>query len=173
MDDENDNSERQESHLRIVADAFHIDRGEAYYQVEFRDRAGQSRKIGIPREQFQTPSQVARTLVGADADLPDDQKAAVAIIKAAVEEMSTKRIQLTSRSGWHEDSFVYFNQTFGSLRDKLFHEGASLIDPALGLQQGTLEAWRQGMERPCKYSDYLVFGLGVSASGPLIHLLGD
>jgi hypothetical protein len=43
----------------------------------------------------------------------------------------------------------------------------------LGLQFGSAQAWREGLRRPCKYSDYLVFAASVAFSGPLFELAAE
>jgi len=41
------------------------------------------------------------------------------------------------------------------------------------LRQGTANAWRDGLKRACRYSDFLLFALSVPASGPLLDLVGE
>jgi len=57
-------------------------------------------------------------------------------------------------AGWHGDSFVYPGETFGPLANKLVHVGPNEIDPALGLRNGQLNDWREGLRRGCKSSDF-------------------
>ena len=54
----------------------------------------------------------------------------------------------------------------------MIYLGAPDIDPALGLKQGTVEAWREGMVEPCEHSDFLVFAASVPAAGPLLEICG-
>jgi hypothetical protein len=63
--------------------------------------------------------------------------------------------------------------TFGPLAGKLKHDGASDIDPALGLKHGSLQVWKEGLKNPCRYSDYLIFAVSVAFSGPLFDLAGE
>ena len=70
--------------------------------------------------------------------------------------------------------FVYLTETFGDLAGELHHEGASDIDPALGLRQRHRQGLARRIERcPCRYSDFLLFALSVPASGPLLDLIGE
>ena len=159
--------------LAIVATEFHMERRESYYKVQFRDVEGKTRTILIGRELFTTPSKVVAELLKANADLPDNPKDAVEMVKQAVATRSNRTGQITSRTGWHDTSFVYPGETFGPLAGKLKHDGASDIDPALGLKHGSLQVWKEGLKNPCRYSDYLIFAVSVAFSGPLFDLAGE
>jgi hypothetical protein len=159
--------------LKIKATVYHVTRDESFYQTEFRTVDGVRKTKLIGREQFRRPTTVVDVLLKAHADLPDDDKKAVRLVKSAVRDRSSKTCRLTNRTGWYGDSFVYLTETFGELAGELHHEGASDIDPALGLRQGTAEAWRDGLKAACRYSDFLLFALSVPASGPLLDLIGE
>jgi uncharacterized protein DUF927 len=159
--------------VKIKATVYHVTRDESFYQTEFRTVDGVKKRKLIGREQFRRPTTVVDLLLRAHADLPDDHKKAVRLVEAAVRDRSKRTYQVTNRTGWYGGSFVYLNQTFGELAGKLRHEGSSEIDPALGLQQGTAEAWRDGLKGACRHSDFLVFALSVPASGPLLHLIEE
>jgi hypothetical protein len=159
--------------LSIKATVYHVTRDESFYETEFRtvDAVKKAKLIG--REQFRRPSTVVDILLRSHAELPDDDKEAVRLVRAAVRDRSSRTYRLTNRTGWYGDSFVYLTETFGDLAGKLRHEGASDIDPALGLRQGTAEAWCAGLKNPCRDSDFLLFALSVPASGPLLDLIGE
>jgi hypothetical protein len=160
--------------LKIKATVYHVTREESYYVVECRTVDGAKRKMLIGREQFRKPTGVVDILLKAHADLPVDDKKAVGVVKKALRDRSKRTYALTNRTGWEGgDCFVYLTETFGELAGKLQHEGSSEIDPALGLQRGTLETWREGLRRPCRYSDFLLFALSVPASGPLLDIIGE
>jgi hypothetical protein len=159
--------------LKVLASVFHETKQESYYQVRYRTVDGASKKTLIGREIFHKPMNAVTTLLKAHAALPDDGKAAARLIKRALSKKSQRQFRITSRTGWYSDSFVYLTKTFGALAGKLRHEGRCEIDPALGLSQGTGQAWRDGMREPCKFSDFLVFTLSVPASGPLLDSIGQ
>ena len=132
--------------LVIVATEFHIERRESYYKVRFRDLDGQKRTMLIGRELFTTPPKVVAELLKANADLPDNSETAVQLVKQAVATRSNRSRRITNRTGWHDtSSFVYPGETFGPLAGKLKYEDSSAIDPALGLSNGSVEAWREGL----------------------------
>jgi hypothetical protein len=159
--------------LKIKATIYHVTREESFYLVEYRTVDGAKKTKLIGREQFRKPTGVVDILLKAHADLPDDEKKAVNAVKEALRNRSKRTYDLTNRTGWYRDSFVYLTETFGELAAKLRHEGPSEIDPALGLQHGTLEAWREGLRKPCRYSDFLLFALSVPGSGPLLDIIGE
>ena len=159
--------------IAIVATEFHIERRESYYKVRFRDLDGQKQTILIGRELFTTPSKVVAELLKANADLPDNPKAAVELVKQAVATRSKRTRRITIRTGRHDTSFVYPGQTFGPLDGKLKLEDTSAIDPALGLRRGSLQAWREGLTNSFRHSDYLIFAASVAFSGPLFELAGE
>jgi hypothetical protein len=159
--------------LKINATIYHVTREESFYSVEYRTVDGAKKTKFIGRELFRKPTCVVDILLKAHADLPDDEKKAVDAVREAVRNRSNRTYDLTNRTGWYGDSFVYLTETFGELAGKLRHEGCSEIDPALGLQRGTPEAWREGLRRPCRYSDFLLFALSVTGSGPLLDAIGE
>src|ERR1700730_3920562 len=76
--------------LAIVATEFHIERRESYYKVQFRGLDGQKRTIAIGRELFTTPYKVVAELLKANANLPDNLKTAVELVKRAVATRRTR-----------------------------------------------------------------------------------
>ena len=159
--------------LAIIATEFHVERRESYYKVRFRDLDGKKQTILIGRELFTKPSGVVAELLKANADLPDDRKSAVELVKQAVATRSQRTRRITIRTGWHQTSFVYPGRTFGPLAQKLKHEVTTVIDPALGQTRGSLQAWRKGLTNSFRHSDYLIFAASVAFSGPLFELAGE
>ncbi len=159
--------------LAIEATEFHVERRESYYKVRYCDLDGQNQTMLIGRELFTNPSRVVAQLLKANADLPDNPSAAVRLVRHAHANRSKERRRITVRTGWHGSSFVYPGETFGPLAGTLSHEGADGIDPALGLKEGTLEGWREGLRNGFEASDYLIFAASVAFSGPLFDLAGE
>ena len=58
-----------------------MERRESYYKVRFRDLEGHKQTILIGRELFTKPSKVVAELLKANADLPDEPKAVVKLVK--------------------------------------------------------------------------------------------
>jgi Domain of unknown function (DUF927) len=159
--------------LAIVATEFHLELRQSYYKVQFYDLEGQKQIIRLGRELFTTPSKVVAELLKANANIPDDLKTALRMVMHAHAHRSTRSWRVTIRTGFHGNSFVYPTKTFGPEADTLKHEGESSIDPALGLQHGSVQAWWQGLKRAFHRSDYLIFAASVALSGPLFEVAGE
>jgi uncharacterized protein (DUF927 family) len=168
--------ERVKSHrpLRITRTIINIDRQEAFYEVQHRDVHGQQQKLNLARELFLHRSKVVERLLKVGAALPDDQAAAVEIVKKAIESKSQDTLRITERAGWYEDeTFVYPNETFGKLAGQIVYQAPHDLDPAFGLRAGSLEEWREGLRQPCRHSDYLIIAIGQKASNALLELIGE
>jgi hypothetical protein len=159
--------------VKITATNYHITKQESYYRVRFQTVDGKPKEILIGRELFHKPARVVDALLQAHAALPDNHKTAIKLVKKAFSKRSNRQFRVTSRTGWYDGSFVYLTKTFGPLAEQLKHDGQTDIDPALGQHQGKSKAWREGMRLPCKYSDFLIFTIGVAASGPLLELIDE
>ena len=85
--------------IAIVATEFHIERRKSYYKVRFRDIDGQKQTMAIGRELFTTSSKVVAELLKANADLPDNPKAAVGLVEQAVATRSKRTRRITIRTG--------------------------------------------------------------------------
>ena len=153
----------------------HVGKGLSFYRVRFKDLGGNQCWLDIPRRLFAKPSEVAGLLLDAHADLTDTKQCVV----EALEQLGNKpTLKLTDRLGWDDgvgdgSSFVYFGKTYGAARDSLQLDDDPNRNAALGKKLGTLEKWRDGLNEPCKYSDHLVFSIGVAGSGPLYGLIGN
>jgi hypothetical protein len=160
--------------VRITATVLNIDRNETFYEVVYRDMDGKSRTKRIPKELFRIPTKVIDILSKAYADLPDDSVAAVALVKDALQTKSDHKYRVTGRSGWYEAAtIVYPTKTFGKLAGKLIFESSSDIDPALGMQGGTVEEWREGLREPCNHSDFLILTISAMAASALLDIIGE
>jgi hypothetical protein len=162
-----------EPRIRITATVLDIDRNESSYEVSYVDLDGRDRIKRIGRELFLDPKKVVDLLVKTHADLPDDRKAAVALVKEALHSKVDRKYCVTAKSGWHDDqNFVFPTTTFGKRAGDLVWDGSD-IDPALGQTQGTLADWCEGMREPVKYSDFLVFACSVPGASSLLDVVGE
>jgi len=162
-------------HIEIERPVQHISKGLSFYRVRFKDLEGKQCWLDIPRRLFTKPSEVVRLLLDAHADLPDIKQC---IVEALEHVGSKPTLKLTDRLGWDDgvgdgSSFVYFDKTYGPAHDSLQLDDDPDRNAALGKKSGTLEKWREGLEEPCRFSDHLVFAIGVAASGPLYGIIGN
>ena len=109
------NVPKSRNKLKIKATVYHVTRDESFYQTEFRTVDGKKKTKLIGSEQFRRPSTIVATLLRAHADLPDEGEEAVRLVKEAVRDRSNKKYELTNRTGWYGESFVYLTETFGEL----------------------------------------------------------
>ena len=81
--------------------------------------------------------------------------------------------RITSRTGWHGQSFVLPDITIGPDADILIHASRKASKPVQPATQGHLDDWLDGLKDPCRASSYLTFGIGLAFAGPLLHLVGQ
>jgi hypothetical protein len=158
----------------ITSTIMDLDRGETFYEVAYLDLEGRQQICRIPRALFQRPAKVIDELLRVGAALSDKPSVAKKHIQDAVDRKSDKVTHLTGRAGWCEaNTFVYPGNTFGKNDGRVFYERRDGLDPALGLIAGSLEAWREGLRRPCKHSDYLIMLIGAKASNAILEAIGE
>jgi hypothetical protein len=159
--------------IRITASVFHIDIAESFYEVQFPTLGGEVKTLRVARELFRIPTKVADALVKAGADLADPVQA----VKSAIEALLLNKpphSESTRRTGWQDgSSFVYPTETFGRLAGQQLYDGLNQINPTLGVANGLLLAWKDGLREPCKFSDYLVFTASVGPASCLLDIIGQ
>lgn len=165
--------------FEIVRPVRHLENGESFYRVSFKDVDGNRQRADLPRKLFSKPREAASALLDAHAAFPmsaEDQKQAVA--DALAEAQGAPTLTLTKRLGWHGNadhgySFVYFDKTFGPGRSTIELDPSSINNSALGKRAGTLTDWIEGLREPCLFSNELVMALGIAASGPVYSIIGN
>ena len=168
--------ERVKSHLplQVTRTIINVDRQETFYEVQYRDIEGQQQKLNLPRELFQRPTKIVEQLLKVGAALPDDQKAAVDIIKSATKTKADTTLRVTERPGWYQgETFVYPGETLGKLAGQIVYQTPGELDPALGMRAGSLAGWREGLREPCQHSDHLIIAIGEKASNALLEPIGE
>jgi Domain of unknown function (DUF927) len=160
--------------LQITCTIINVDQQATFYEVQYRDIEGQQRKMNLPRELFLRPTKVVEQLLKVGAALPDDRPAADDIVNNAIKLKANATLRVTERAGWYErESFVYPGETFGKLAGQIVYLAPRELDPAFGLRAGSLVGWREGLREPCRYSDYLIIGIGEKASNALLELIRE
>lgn len=159
--------------IQITASLFHIDNAESFNDVQFPILGGKTKTLRIARELFRIPTKVADLLVRAGADLADPVQA-VKNVQEALLTSKPPHSELTGHTGWIDaSSFVYPTETFGRLSGQLLYDGLNQINPTLGVSNGSLVAWKDGLREPCKFSDYLVFTTSVGPASCLLDIVGQ
>lgn len=142
--------------------------------ISFRDAAGIHKRYTLPM----------RLLSGEDRELRGillDLGLCIAPLKKARQLLTNylslsrpkKLMRSVSATGWYKNSFVLASDLiFGSFGDEeLIFQSDSSCQSKYSVS-GTLEQWRQEVAGLCGGNSRLLFALGVSFLGPLLHLLG-
>jgi hypothetical protein len=138
---------RRAKHVRAHRHADGRKRG--HYEIQYSDVEGAQKTCMLPREFFQRPTRVVEQLLKVGASLPHNNKAALDIVKRAVETIGDSTRRITRRGGRYEyESFVYPGETFGKLKGRIIYQKSEELDPALGRKAGSFEAWRDGLREP-------------------------
>ena len=173
MSEARDFSLSETSSLWVQALIYNVDTGTYLMDVRFRDIAGRVRCVRIERALMREPFRVVGRLLDAGAKLPVERKAQVEAVHSALHKVAVEQYSITSRGGWHNNSFVTPTRTFGSAARTMKFVGPSSIDPSYGLQGGTFENWRDGLTPACEASSYITFALTVGYAAPLLDIFGE
>lgn len=138
--------------------------------LEFRYRRVDDKKLTttlVPAELQDHPGQLLRSLRAAGALLPE-RAAALKLIGHALSSVGQAPVRLViDATGWHNRSFVFWDETLGSDAGKLEHSRPKAMQHGRGRQKGTLEAWKAALEEPCRYSPELIFGISAAFAAPI------
>lgn len=89
------------------------------------------------------------------------------LIRYIRENPTTNRFQITDHIGWHGNTYVMPNQTFGINNYHLMHCNQHKYST-----KGTLEEWQRQISVQCTIHNRLVFALSVAFSGSVLSILG-
>ena len=165
-----DNTEVHPSDMRVVRFERRIDRPrpEGVIIFDYPAKGGRRGTVSISADYCDDPVKVLRELRRELADLPRDRTQALAVVDEVLAAgVDAPVFELTSRTGWYDESFVLPGKTFGPKRDTL------RFSPPVGgvcgrdRDAGTLEGWRNGLRRSCAASSILTFAIAAAFSAPL------
>ena len=148
-----------------------IETSDFFWHLRFQCEAGKARYIEVLRGT--APAKVVEMLrrKGWVGTQPGTETAYIEGILRAQNKPVTKR---TAVSGWHDDIYVHARQTIGASRAEFQKIKISTnIEDAFLLSSGKYELWRNELEKPCRYSYYLCFGIGVAFVGPILKFIDE
>lgn len=152
--------------------------GAYYLSISFRTDCGIQTAL-LPRSQKARPDAIITTLLDLGAILPDTAKDQRALVETALRAEVASGEFVTPNVGWHEDTFVLPDVTIGPKSGKLrylFQEawGGRYFNPQMigDYTSGTLEAWREGLVEPCRFSSFLPAVMCTSFAAPLLEKVG-
>jgi hypothetical protein len=162
---------KSKPHIDVVHEIEDIDTGNYFFEVRFSTRGSRQEKILIRRSRIRHLGEVQDQLMDKGAHLYFGTKAAAPDIETALTAPPVKgMIQKTTRTGWHDDSFVWQGGTHGSKHGKLSFLMEDKADPD-ELQSGELKEWKAGLEKPCESSKILVFALALGFAAPFLKFV--
>jgi Domain of unknown function (DUF927) len=158
--------------IEVVHKIENIDSGIYSLELRFEIRPPRVGTILIPRLEIKYPKRVQDKLLDKGASVYFKEEAGLEQIKEALARPPVEgRIQETSRTGWHGDSFVWQGGTHGPRHSRLrFRTEDETVDWA-ALTSGTLEACKSGLEIPCQRSKILVFALAMGFAAPFLKFV--
>jgi hypothetical protein len=141
--------------------------GSHWMNFEFNTIGGGQGSVLVERSLAAHPRRIVERMLHEGADIRSADLAKKEVQKAIVGASITESVKGTATVGWHGKTFVRPHCSIGPEK-YIFLKHSTSLSPL-----GTLSAWRQGLEGPCKRSRYLVFALSLGFAGPLIRLLDD
>jgi putative DNA primase/helicase len=150
-----------------------VDTNKYFLEIRFRDVDGGFQSLLASRDLQQSPGRIVEELLKHGAVMPSDPRTARQVVGEAIAEPPPRQRMLTRRRGWHDDSFVTSNRTYGPLENVLTLERDVSIDPGLDLRAGDLITWKEGIRSACEGSSYLTFAVALAFSAPLLALVGE
>jgi putative DNA primase/helicase len=158
--------------IRVIAKVHNLDTNRYLIELEFRNDDGQWSSVVLPRKIIRSGISAIDELLDRGAHLPTGPGLA-GQLAALLNVVPPRSYRMTSKTGWEGNSFVFPDITIGPDADTLIHASRKAASPLVPQMQGSLGAWLNGLEEPCRASSHLTFGIGVAFAGPLLHLVGQ
>jgi putative DNA primase/helicase len=128
---------------------------------------GHQVKLRLPSALVRHDWKVVGFLESHGVDLPTDPCKIVRSIQRAQPEHF---VRLVHRPGWHGEQFLLGADTLGKCSENLGLDERADAHVARVKIQGSLDDWKREIADCCTTSSYLVFGLAVGFSVPLLQL---
>ncbi|MDX6806158.1 DUF927 domain-containing protein [Terrihabitans rhizophilus] len=160
--------------LRIDSILHDIDTDQHEVRIAFQDLSGKQASTTLLRSQLRRPGDVLAKLMDRGWNAPADPSAAKAAVERMLRVPAPGISKVTSRHGWHgTNTYVHQAWTAGEEAGHLSYERASGDDDRAFLSAGSLEAWREGLAGPCRWSRFLTTGIAAAFAGPLLDLISE
>lgn len=165
------------THVRKIRNIEDEATGDAYIVFRIRKTCGRTGLVTVPREQADSAADLLQLFKRKNADLPTDEIKAKAIISRAILTRPLRHSLRVRHVGWRKGrkTFVLGRRIIGSRTGKL------RIDPPLWIDdhsarslrsRGTIEAWKDGVARPARYSSILRLAILAAFAAPLVRVSG-
>ncbi|WP_288774367.1 DUF927 domain-containing protein [uncultured Psychrobacter sp.] len=137
--------------------------------LEWLDYDGKTHKCAMPAESLRDSSEYQKQLLNEGLRLNND--ALKKLDAFFINHPTDKRVRCVNKVGWHHDSYVLPERTFGKDKDSIVYQPEYHAENVY-TQKGTLEQWRSELCKPLVEQTRIAFAVSVGFSGQLLELLG-
>src|SRR6266566_2308680 len=99
--------------VQVVANIHDIDLNQYFIEVEYTSVEGEQKRCMLPRSIMNAGSKAFEKLLDLGADLPSKHGAGTTLIRDLLNRAPRRTLRITSRTGWHGQSFVLRDVTIG------------------------------------------------------------
>jgi len=116
-------------------------------------------------------SRLIEELLDRGLDIDSDRNSRKRLVEYLCAVSPKKRIRLTGKMGWNENSFISPVGTFGDA-DETYHyySERKLLNRAA--VKGSLAGWRDNVAKYCEGNPVVMFATSMPFAGPMLNLLG-
>jgi Domain of unknown function (DUF927) len=158
--------------VRVVANVHDLDTNRYSVELKFQDIYGKWSKAVLARKIIRSGTSALDEMLERGANIPTEPGAG-AKLRELLNIVPERTYRITSKTGWHDKSFVLPDVTIGPDSDTLVHASRKFPNQPEPTTQGNLNRWLEGLREPCSASSYLTFAIGLAFAGPLRHLVGQ
>ena len=155
--------------FRSVRVLENVDTGVHFLDLEFRHIDGGWRRLVVPREFLETPTQMRRVLLKAGASLSSGRGTIIVELRAALAGIGSVVDKVTSRTGWCGAQFILPDLTIGAKDEMVRYVQQGAQGSSQTQTHGSLEAWRRGLSDACASSSYLTFTVALAFAGVVLR----
>lgn len=153
--------------VRLLATLRDVNTGEHFVEIDFETVENERRKIVLPSQECADYKAVLRALLREGYQTQSGKGADLKCIGDAVIAGTSTILVVSTRAGWHGESFVLPHQTLGAEDGPRFLRSVAQAQ----LHAGTLEAWQSGLKAACGASSYITFATALSCAAALLKPL--
>lgn len=153
--------------VRLLNTLKDVNTGEHFVEMDFETVGTGRGNIVLPSQVCSDHRAVLRALLREGYQTQSGKGADLKCIGDAVTAVTSTVLDVSTRAGWHGESFVLLHRTLGGSSGPRFFRPA----PAAHLRAGTLEAWKSGLKAGCGASSYITFATALSCAAALLKPL--
>jgi hypothetical protein len=155
--------------FRSVRVLENVDTGVHFLDLEYRHLDGGWRRLVLPREFLETPTQMKRALLNVGAALSSSRGTINVELRAALAGIGNVVDKVTNRTGWYGEQFILPDVTIGAKNEIVRYVKQGAQGSVQTQTHGSLEAWRTRLRDACASSSYLTFTVALAFAGVLLR----